>query len=132
MEVGSGAFFPFSPVARVADGTRPPGDLAGLLDGGWLVAEPIVYEDFLPRSAAGIFASNLSDRGEVDASHGGAYRDGDWLSGAIGRPIRVPEQVYPEQRAESLAAAAAALGIAGDITVDPEPAGLSPSGSGRR
>ena len=29
------------------------------------------------------------------------------LSGAMGRPVRVPEQVYAEQRAASLAAAAA-------------------------
>jgi uncharacterized glyoxalase superfamily metalloenzyme YdcJ len=126
------AFSTYSPAERVPDGTRPPRDLAGLLDGGWLVAEPIVYEDFLPRSAAGIFASNLGDRGAMDASQGGAPRDADWLSEAIGRPIRVPEEVYAEQRAESLARAAVALGIAGDIAVGQEPAELSPSGSGTR
>jgi uncharacterized glyoxalase superfamily metalloenzyme YdcJ len=111
------AFFTFRPVERVPDGTAPPRDLAGLLDGGWLVAEPIVYEDFLPRSAAGIFASNLSGRGEMDASEGGAPRDADWLSEAIGRPVRVPERLYAQQRAESLARAGAALGIAGDIVI---------------
>jgi len=125
------AFSTYSPAERVPDGTGPPRDLAGLLDGGWLVAEPIVYEDFLPRSAAGIFASNLGDRGVMDASQGGAPRDADWLSEAIGRPIRVPEEVYAEQRVESLARAAAALGIAGDIVVGQEPAELSPAGGTR-
>ena len=120
------AFFTFSPAERVPDGTRPPGDLAGLLDGGWLDAEPIVYEDFLPRSAAGIFASNLSGRGELDAAEGGAPRDADWLAGAIGRPVRTPEQLYAEQRAASLDRAAAALGIAGGIDTGPRsPAALS-------
>jgi uncharacterized glyoxalase superfamily metalloenzyme YdcJ len=106
------AFFTFSPTDRVPDGTAPPADLRGLLDGGWLVAEPIVYEDFLPRSAAGIFASNLSGRGEMDAAQGGANRDVDWLSEAIDRPIRIPEQLYAEQRSRSLAEAAAVLGVA--------------------
>jgi uncharacterized glyoxalase superfamily metalloenzyme YdcJ len=108
------AFFTFSPGERVPAGTEPPRDLAGLLAGGWLVAEPIVYEDFLPRSAAGIFASNLSGRGEMDAAQGGAPRDADWLAEAIGRPVHVPEQVYAEQRAASLARAATVLGIPGD------------------
>lgn len=34
-------------------------DLDALLEAGAIVAEPIVYEDFLPVSAAGIFQSNL-------------------------------------------------------------------------
>ena len=42
------------------------------------------------------------------------------------------EEVYAEQRAESLARAAAALGNRGDIVVGQEPAELSPSGSGTR
>jgi uncharacterized glyoxalase superfamily metalloenzyme YdcJ len=109
------AFFTFHPVERIADGTEPPRDLAGLLAGGWLGVEPIVYEDFLPRSAAGIFASNLTGRGEMDAAEGGAPRDADWLAEAIGRPIRASEQLYAEQRAESLSRAAAVLGMAGDI-----------------
>jgi uncharacterized glyoxalase superfamily metalloenzyme YdcJ len=109
------AFFTFHPVERIADGTEPPRDLAGLLAGGWLGVEPIVYEDFLPRSAAGIFASNLTGRGEMDAAEGGAPRDADWLAEAIGRPIRAPEQLYAEQRAESLSRAAAVLSMAGDI-----------------
>jgi uncharacterized glyoxalase superfamily metalloenzyme YdcJ len=115
------AFFTFAPAERVPDREEPPRALAGLLAGGWLVAEPIVYEDFLPRSAAGIFASNLSGRAEMDAGQGGAHRDADWLAQAIGRPIRHPEQLYAEQRAVSLARVADALGIQGRIDggIDP-------------
>jgi uncharacterized glyoxalase superfamily metalloenzyme YdcJ len=120
------AFSTYSAAERVPDGTEPPRDLAGLLDGGWLVAEPIVYEDFLPRSAAGIFASNLSGRGEMDAAEGGAHRDAQWLSEAIGRPVRTPEQLYAEQRAQSLHRAAAALGIPEGIATEPQ-AVLSPA-----
>lgn len=32
---------------RPADGAAPPHDLAGLVNGGWVTAEPVVYEDFL-------------------------------------------------------------------------------------
>jgi uncharacterized glyoxalase superfamily metalloenzyme YdcJ len=118
-------FFTFRPAERAADGSRPPRELARLLEGGWLAAEPIVYEDFLPRSAAGIFASNLTDRGEMDASQGGAPRDVHWLSEAIGRPVHVPEEVYAAERVESLTRAADALGIPEGIAVDEEPSGVA-------
>ena len=37
---------------------------------GWLIAQPIIYEDFLPVSAAGIFQSNLgSDGGHRQHGH---------------------------------------------------------------
>jgi hypothetical protein len=66
----------------------------------------------------------------MDAAQGGAHRDADWLSEAIGRPIRVPEEVYAEQRAVSLTRAAAVLGVVGDIVIGHEPAGVPVSGSG--
>ncbi|MEV6349751.1 VOC family protein [Actinoplanes sp. NPDC051851] len=93
------AFFTYRP----ARGPVPPLDLPTLLREGWLIPEPIVYEDFLPRSAAGIFASNLGDRGEMDASQGGAPRDMAWLSAAISCEIVTPEDVYAAQSAASLA-----------------------------
>ena len=37
----------------------PDGDIEEWLTAGYVSAEPIVYEDFLPVSAAGIFQSNL-------------------------------------------------------------------------
>ena len=53
------AFFTYrvAGAPRLAQGTASLGDL---VEAGVLVPEPIVYEDFLPRSAAGIFQSNLT------------------------------------------------------------------------
>jgi uncharacterized glyoxalase superfamily metalloenzyme YdcJ len=87
------------------------GGLEQLVDTGVLRADPIVYEDFLPRSAAGIFASNLSGNGRVDAAQGGAPRDIGWMSDVIGQHVRVPEDVYHRESENSLAAAEAELGV---------------------
>ena len=48
------------------DKTHTKSDVNQLLKDGYLTIEPMVYEDFLPVSAAGIFASNL---GTDDAKH---------------------------------------------------------------
>lgn len=80
-----------------------------LVAGGWLVAEPIVYEDFLPRSAAGIFASNLSGAGTMDNDQGGAERDITWLGEQIGRPVNVPEELYAAESRASLKTAVDSL-----------------------
>lgn len=37
-----------------------------LISNGWVRFDPITYEDFLPVSAAGIFQSNLGEKGEKD------------------------------------------------------------------
>lgn len=86
------------------------GQLGGLLDAGVVVADPIVYEDFLPRSAAGIFASNLADGGSVDGDQGGAPRDAGWMSDVIGLPVNLPEDVYRRESQASLAALERDLG----------------------
>ncbi|WP_310723803.1 2-oxoadipate dioxygenase/decarboxylase family protein [Streptomyces sp. N2A] len=97
------AFFTYRPEpARPRDGRRPPADLAGLLTHGWLTAHPIVYEDFLPRSAAGIFRSNLTGAARHDAEPAGAPFDADRLSGAIGRPVADPYALYAGQQDRSL------------------------------
>lgn len=74
--------------------------------------EPVVYEDFLPRSAAGIFQSNLTDEGSKDASQAGEERDADWMAGAVGRELYDPFDLYAAQVAASLTAAADRLGVA--------------------
>jgi uncharacterized glyoxalase superfamily metalloenzyme YdcJ len=105
------AYFTFH-AERVAGAV--PRDLAGLLDGGWLRAEPIVYEDFLPRSAAGIFASNLSGDGAVDTSKGESVRDAAWMSEQIGVEVLDSVDIYAAERHESLVSAIAELGLAPD------------------
>ncbi|MDV2876046.1 VOC family protein [Phytobacter diazotrophicus] len=52
---------------------RPGDDPQPLIERGWVVAQPIIYEDFLPVSAAGIFQSNL-DNETQQRSHGNASK----------------------------------------------------------
>lgn len=57
---------------------------------------PIVYEDFLPASAAGIFRSNLDSPagfGNGCAVDDSGY-DAQWLAGSIGREIHDPYPLY--------------------------------------
>ncbi len=96
---------------------EPPRARAELVAGGWLIRTPIVYEDFLPRSAAGIFASNLDDAGSRDTSQQGAHRDEDWFAGAMGRTVHDPQLLYAAQEAASLVDAGAALGV----RIEPHP-----------
>jgi uncharacterized glyoxalase superfamily metalloenzyme YdcJ len=111
-------FFTFRVDADVQAGRTTPeqgtalgeGDLGALVRTGVLHPEPIVYEDFLPRSAAGIFASNLTGSGTMDADQGGAERDADWMADVLGRPVDVPEDVYARQTAASVRAAEQVLG----------------------
>ncbi len=112
-------FFTFTVDDQVVAGRVSPeqsaalaaGDVAALVRAEVLHPDPIVYEDFLPRSAAGIFASNLTSGGSMDAGQGGAERDADWLSDRIGAPVRVPEDIYAQEASASLQAAGQVLGF---------------------
>ena len=61
-------------------------------------SKPVVYEDFLPASAAGIFRSNL----DVDTQAAEAVDDSDygldWMAGQIGHHIHDPYEL--SQKAE--------------------------------
>jgi uncharacterized glyoxalase superfamily metalloenzyme YdcJ len=57
-------------------------------------SSPIVYEDFLPASAAGIFASNLDSDTQAGEGDDDSGYDVDWLAGAIGRDIYDPYALY--------------------------------------
>ncbi|SEF17087.1 VOC family protein [Streptomyces sp. Ag109_O5-10] len=96
---------------RPHDGRTPPAGIAELVRQGWVRAEPVVYEDFLPRSAAGIFQSNLGGEGTRDSDAQGTAYDADWLSGAIGREVLDPFALYERQQNRSLARTARTLGL---------------------
>ncbi|MGW5731677.1 MULTISPECIES: 2-oxoadipate dioxygenase/decarboxylase [Streptomyces] len=104
---------------RPRDGTQPPTTLGELESRGWLRAEPIVYEDFLPRSAAGIFQSNLSGEGSRHTGQEGAAYDDAWLSGAMDREVIDPFALYADQQSLSIARAGRELGI--DVQAGPGP-----------
>lgn len=79
-------YFPDNDVAMAAEG------LAYYRAGD--PTKPVVYEDFLPASAAGIFRSNLdSDAAPVQTSDESGYSL-DWMSGAIDHHIHDPYALY--------------------------------------
>ncbi|MCK1066299.1 2-oxoadipate dioxygenase/decarboxylase HglS [Pluralibacter gergoviae] len=55
-----------------------------LIERGWLVAQPITYEDFLPVSAAGIFQSNLGSDEQARSQGSGSRAD---FEAALGCPV---------------------------------------------
>jgi uncharacterized glyoxalase superfamily metalloenzyme YdcJ len=95
------AFFTFTAPGRVDARGRSAADLVA---DGEITATPIVYEDFLPRSAAGIFQSNLSGDGHKNSAAGGARRDAGWLSDVLGREVADPMELYAAQQRASLEA----------------------------
>ncbi|KOV64057.1 VOC family protein [Streptomyces sp. MMG1121] len=116
LAAGGLAYFTYRPAdERPRDGTEPPTTIGALVRQGWVRAEPIVYEDFLPRSAAGIFQSNLSGEGTRDNDKEGTAYDAAWLSGAIGRDVLDPYALYEQQQDRSLAQVARDLGLTGTL-----------------
>lgn len=104
------AFYRFSVVRdRARDGAAPPETVPDLLEGGWIEPHPIVYEDFLPKSAAGIFQSNLAGPGGHDRSGASADLDAGWMAGVLDRELLDPNVIYEAQRQHSLAACRAQL-----------------------
>ncbi|WP_030775903.1 VOC family protein [Streptomyces sp. NRRL S-920] len=104
-------FFTYHPVPGRPREGRPSTDLGALLREGWVRAEPIVYEDFLPRSAAGIFQSNLSSTGSRDGDREGSAYDAERLSGAMEREVLDPFTLYERQRDASLVRVARELDL---------------------
>lgn len=106
------AYFTFTANQDAAAGLpRESLTLAGLISSGAAVPEPIVYEDFLPRSAAGIFQSNLTDEGSKNEAEQAADYDMARMSEIIGRPVHDPYELYQRQQDASVKALAEALGV---------------------
>ncbi|WP_404603573.1 2-oxoadipate dioxygenase/decarboxylase HglS [Raoultella planticola] len=76
----------------------PGDDPQPLIERGWVVAQPIIYEDFLPVSAAGIFQSNLGN--DIQArSHGNASLDA--FETALGCPVLDEFALYQQAEERS-------------------------------
>ncbi|NKK70497.1 DUF1338 family protein [Rhizobium leguminosarum bv. viciae] len=105
------AFFRYSAtpagIAAVS-GSALPSDPEALIAKGYLAFTPIVYEDFLPVSAAGIFQSNLG----TDQQQNYATRSNrDAFEAALGATVQDELALYAERQAASLDSALAALGL---------------------
>lgn len=77
---------------------HPGDDPQPLIERGWLIAQPIIYEDFLPVSAAGIFQSNLGN-GNSSRQHGNASRDA--FEQALGCPVLDEFALYEQAEMRS-------------------------------
>ena len=73
--------------------------LEALLSGGYLRIEPLVYEDFLPVSAAGIFQSNLGDAAQA---HYGEHSNQHAFEKALGRSTIDELTLYAECQQRSI------------------------------
>jgi uncharacterized glyoxalase superfamily metalloenzyme YdcJ len=110
LEAGLG-YFRFTATPRTELTSVPHYSVTELVRSGALQATPIVYEDFLPRSAAGIFSSNLTGIGTIDVEQSGLIRDAGWLAEALEAPVRSGEALYEQQSRDSLTAAVRDLGL---------------------
>jgi len=91
--------------ALTAAGRADPGAVGdlpaeALIAAGLASADPIVYEDFLPVSAAGIFQSNLG--GEEQRAYA-AHANRDAFEQALGMTVEDEFAIYARLQAESLA-----------------------------
>lgn len=80
-----------------------------LINTGIIQCEPLVYEDFLPVSAAGIFQSNLGEKGQSHFTGHSSKRD---FQRDLGAEVIDELQLYEETQQRSLAECAAALKLA--------------------
>ena len=80
---------------------RADGDVQDWIRQGWVQAIPVVYEDFLPVSAAGIFQSNL---GGQEQKHYRANEDQRAFEKALGSEVHDPFTLYATIERNSLQA----------------------------
>ena len=83
--------------------------LEDLISEGYVRVEPLVYEDFLPVSAAGIFQSNLGDAAQ---SHYGEHSNRAAFEQALGRPTIDELTLYAETQQRSIEHCHAQLDLA--------------------
>lgn len=96
---------------KAAAGTIATTDIHDLVRQGYARYEGLRYEDFLPFSAAGIFASNLGQYGTRSSAAEKPVYTKEMLEKIMGRPIIDPNVVYRAMEAESLLETYAALGL---------------------
>jgi len=85
-----------------------PRSLEALIETAQVHFEPLVYEDFLPVSAAGIFQSNLGDDAQVSYA---ATANQQAFQAALGASVHDELALYAETQRRSLAECARELGL---------------------
>ncbi len=100
-----------TPAGRAARGTLQDTCIHTLLRQGLVQVEGLRYEDFLPVSAAGIFASNLNQYGTASTAAVKPTYSQLQLETILGRPIVDAAAVYAGMEADSLLCTYAELGL---------------------
>ncbi|WP_062209731.1 VOC family protein [Aureimonas sp. AU12] len=104
------AWFRYAPtpagLEAAAVGGAPDRSLEALVAAGHVAFDPIVYEDFLPVSAAGIFQSNLGTDAQSNAAASGRQAA---FEAALGRPVHDEMALYAAAQARSIERTLAAL-----------------------
>ncbi|WP_182086376.1 DUF1338 family protein [Aureimonas sp. ME7] len=104
------AFFRYRATGKAG---APEGlDLDALVERGFVAAEPITYEDFLPVSAAGIFQSNLGDESQRNFT-ARAHRDA--FVEDLGAEPADEIALYAKMQSASIAEALQALRALADV-----------------
>lgn len=98
----------FATEKGMASGSLGDASLEDLLRNGYVKAEPLVYEDFLPVSAAGIFQSNLGDAAQA---HYGEHSNRQAFEQALGRSTIDELGLYAETQRRSIEECAKVLGL---------------------
>jgi len=96
---------------KAAAGGITTTDIHELVDLGYATYEGLRYEDFLPVSAAGIFASNLNQYGTKSTATAKPTYTRAMLEDILGRPIIDTDAVYRGLWAKSLLDTYAALSV---------------------
>jgi uncharacterized glyoxalase superfamily metalloenzyme YdcJ len=96
----------FATEKGLAAGGLGDASMEQLLRNGYVKAEPLVYEDFLPVSAAGIFQSNLGDAAQT---HYGEHSNRQAFEQALGRSTIDELGLYAETQKRSIDESLAAL-----------------------
>ena len=107
-----------TPKGAAARGKINTTNIHDLVRHGYAQVEGIRYEDFLPVSAAGIFASNLNQSGTKSTAAQKPVYTRATLEEILGRPIVDANVVYSDIEAASLLETFTQLGILSDLPAE--------------
>ncbi|MEY4841485.1 MAG: hypothetical protein RJA12_209 [Planctomycetota bacterium] len=100
-----------TPKGVAAKGNLPTSDIHALVRDGFAQVEGLRYEDFLPVSAAGIFASNLNQYGTKSTAATKPVYTQSQLEQVMGKAIVDSDVVYRGMQAASMLDTFAQLGV---------------------
>ena len=102
------AYFRYFPTEKGLAAQEHPDTLERLIEAGHIHFEALVYEDFLPVSAAGIFQSNLGDDGQAEY---GSNANREAFEQALGMAVQDELALYAQSEKRSIEGCIKALNL---------------------